>query len=283
MTRTPRALLFDLDDTLVEEEPARDAALLATAARTGRPDVDPAALATAVRSVARALWWAHPLHEFAHGIGVASWEALWARFEGQSPELAELRAWAPTFRRETWHRALRSLGIGDPGLAADLAERFPEERRAIHRAYPDVPAGLRALREDGRFRLGVLTNGLSCLQREKLRGAGLEPWFGAVVAGGDVGSRKPDPAVFDALLDRLGAGRRDALMIGNNPETDILGAREAGIEAILIVRDDLPVRDVPDAVANVTRIRDLRELVARLGVAGATAVSDRAVRRPPRA
>ena len=182
MTRRPRAVLFDLDDTLVEEEPARDAALIATARSAGRADLDPAELSTTVRRVARELWWAHPLHDFAYGIGVASWEALWARFEGDGAELATLRAWAPEYRLEAWHGALAELGVDDRALAGTLAERFPVERRRIHRRYADAEPVLRALREDGRFRLGLLTNGLSCLQREKLRGAGLGRWFDAVVA-----------------------------------------------------------------------------------------------------
>lgn len=279
MTRLPRALLFDLDDTLIEEEPARDAALAATARSAGRPDLDPDGLATAVRRVARELWWAHPLHDFAYGIGVASWEALWARFEGDAPELAALRAWAPEYRAAAWRGALRELGVDDRALAAKLAERFPIERRRIHRRYPDVEPALRALRDDGRFRLGLVTNGLSCLQREKLRGAGLEAWFDAVVAGGDVGSRKPAREVFDAVLGRLDSDPGDACMLGNNPETDIRGALDAGVDAILIARDGTPPRAVPDDLADVPVVTDLYELTARLGVT----ISDRGSARPPRA
>ncbi len=279
MTRAPRALLFDLDDTLIEEEPARDAALVATARSAGRSGLDPRALAAEVRRVARVVWWDHPLHDFAYGIGVASWEALWARFEGDGPELTALRAWAPEYRATVWQGALEAFGIDDRALAGALAERFPVERRRIHRSFPDVVPALRALREDGRFRLGLVTNGLSCLQREKLRGAGLERWFDAVVAGGDVGSRKPAHEVFDAILRLLRSDPGDAWMIGNNPETDIRGALDAGIDATWIVRDGIPPREAPGGLDGVPVIGDLHALIGRLGVT----ISGPGSVRPPRA
>jgi putative hydrolase of the HAD superfamily len=203
---------------------------------------------------------------------------LWARFEGDAPDLAALRAWAPTYRSAVWNGALAEFDVNDRALGDYLAERFPVERRAIHRPYPDVGPTLRALRDDGRFRLGLLTNGLSCLQREKLRRAELDPWFDAVVAGGDIGCRKPDTAMFDEVLARLGTARPDAWMIGNNPETDIRGARGADIEAILIVRGGLPPRDFPPGLDGVPVITDLRQLAARLGVT----ISGRECSRRPR-
>jgi len=267
VNRRPRLLIFDLDDTLIEEEPARDAALRATAGALAARGVDADRVAAAVRRRARELWWGHPLHDWAYGIGVASWEALWARFEGEAPQLTALRAWAPEFRRESWRRALADLGLADADLAGRLAERFPEIRRRHHRAHDDAEPTLRALRADGRFRLGLLTNGLSCLQREKLRGAGLDAYFDAVVAGGDVGRRKPDRQVFDRVLADLGGAADEALMVGNNPETDIAGALAAGLDAVLIERDGVPPRQAPPELAAVPRVRGLAEVARRVGVA----------------
>lgn len=266
MTTVPLALIFDLDDTLVEEEPARDAALLATARLAASAGADPERVREAVRRRARELWWDHPLHAFAHGIGVSSWEALWARFEGDHPSLAALRAWAPTYRELAWRRALEDEGVADRALAGSLAERFRVERRGRQRAFPDAVPTLEALRADGRFRLAVLTNGLSCLQREKLAGAGLEGYFDVVVAGGDVGSRKPRTDVYEHVLDRLRTGRDRALMIGNNPETDIAGAVEAGIEAILVRRPGVPARAVPAGLLTVRVAPDVRTCARWLGV-----------------
>jgi beta-phosphoglucomutase-like phosphatase (HAD superfamily) len=66
------------------------------------------------------------------------------------------------------------------GLAAELAERFPRERRERHAAYPDVEPALRSAHEY--CRMAVVTHGPAALQREKLSGAGLLGYFDGVIA-----------------------------------------------------------------------------------------------------
>ena len=76
--RRIRAVLFDLDDTLVVEEPAAAAAFLATAeVAAERHDLDADALARSARSRARDLWRAGPAYEYGEAtLGMSSWEAL---------------------------------------------------------------------------------------------------------------------------------------------------------------------------------------------------------------
>jgi putative hydrolase of the HAD superfamily len=225
----PRALLFDLDDTLVLEEPAAVAAFEATARAV--PGVDSARLAVTARSHARTLWYAAPTHPFCRAIGISSWEGLWCRFEGDGEELAALRAWAPAYRREAWAHALADQGIDDPALATELGERFAAERRARHHTFEDVPAALDALA--GRP-MALVTNGASCLQREKLAASGLGARFGAVVVSGDLGIGKPDGAIFQHALALLGAD--EGVMVGDSLDRDIDGALAAGLDAIWINR-----------------------------------------------
>ena len=166
-------------------------------------------------------------------IGISSWEGLWCRFEGAGAELRELRAWAPEFRREAWARALADQGLDDPTLAAELGERFGEERRALGDPFPDAPL-LADLHE--RHRLALVTNGAACLQREKLERSGLAAHFDAVVVSGDLGIGKPDPAVFRHALSLVGVEPADAVMIGDTVERDIDGALALGLRAVWINR-----------------------------------------------
>jgi len=138
------ALLFDLDETLVVEEPAAVAAFEATARLA--TDADPVALAPA-RTRARELWYATPVHGYSGRIGIASWEGLWCRFDGDDPELRWLRDWAPEYRCEAWRLALAEQGIDDVALAARLGERSTAERRARHEVFADVIPALRRLRD----------------------------------------------------------------------------------------------------------------------------------------
>lgn len=128
-----RALLFDLDDTLMVEESAAAAAFEATAGLASeRCNIDPGALASGARSRARELWYAAPAHGYCMRVGISSWEGLWCRFEGEGSDVRALRERSPTYRREAWRLALADQGVDDAGLAEELAERFPTERRARH-------------------------------------------------------------------------------------------------------------------------------------------------------
>ena len=140
-------------------------------------------------------------HPYCRRVGISSWEGLWCRFEGE--ELDGLRRWAPEYRREAWRRALADQGVDDRALAEELGERFGIERRARHEVFADVPAALAA----AGVPLALVTNGASCLQREKLAGSGLADRFDAVVVSGDLGVGKPDASVFRHALSLLGARR----------------------------------------------------------------------------
>jgi putative hydrolase of the HAD superfamily len=248
----PGALLFDLDDTLVPEEASALAAFAATARLA--PAADAARLAPDARAHARALWRAAPTYPYCKRIGISSWEALWCRFEGDDETMCELRDWAPAFRRTAWARALADQGIDDPALAEELGERFGVERRQLRAPFPDASL-LADLRD---HRLVLVTNGASCLQREKLEASGLAGHFDAVVVSGDVGVGKPDPAVFRHALDLVGASPDDAVMIGDTLERDIDGAVAAGLRAVWINRFGAPARP------GVTAITSLDELPALL-------------------
>ena len=53
----------------------------------------------------------------------------------------------------------------------------------------------------------------------------------------ELGAAKPDPAIFRAALERLGAAAEDAVHVGDSVEHDVAGARAAGLEAILVARN----------------------------------------------
>lgn len=242
-------LLFDLDDTLVVEDAAATAALRATAERV--PGVDAAALAASVRTRARELWNASPIHPYCLRLGISSSEGLWCRFETHGA----LAAWAPEYRREAWARALADHGIEDRDLATELGERFGVERRARHELLPGATDVLDEL--SNRHRLALVTNGAACLQREKLRASGLADHFEAVIVSEDLGSGKPDPAPFIAALEALGADPSDAWMIGDSLERDVHGALAAGLRAVWLNPEGSPGGHQP-------QIRSLAELPALL-------------------
>lgn len=264
MART-LALLFDLDDTLVEDAAPTEEAFLATCALAqGRRGLEPRVLARAVRHRARELWQAAPTIAYCRAIGISSAEGLRARFLGEDSSLAALRAWAPEYRQAAWSGALAELGVRDDILAAELARRFVAERGARNRVFPEVPPLLAALRPD--YKLAIVTNGAPDLQREKIAGAGLAARVDAIVVSGEIGAGKPDPRPFAVALAALGIGADAALVVGDSLERDIAGARAAGVRGIWLDRDGRS-RGQDDAVP-VPCIGDLRELLVLLRGAG---------------
>lgn len=246
-------LLFDLDETLMVEEPAAVAAFQATARRAAADhEVDVAALAVAARARARELWRAAPTYDYCRRVGLSSWEGLWCRYAGEDPEMQRLRDWAPIYRREAWRLALADQSIDDDGLAEELGERFGAERRARYEVFPDAEATLREL--SGTYVLGLVTNGASCLQRDKLRASGLGGYFKVVVVSGDVGVAKPDASVFQRAL--AGSPAQRAVMVGDSVEKDVHGALAVGLGAVWVNRAGRPR---PDGL-EVPEVRSLSEL-----------------------
>jgi putative hydrolase of the HAD superfamily len=120
------------------------------------------------------------------------------------------------------------------------------------RAYPEVPDVLARLRAGG-ARLAVVSNWDVSLH-DVLERTGLRPLVDAVVISAELGVAKPDPAIFRAALDRLGAAADSAVHVGDSLEHDVAGARAAGLEAVLVARNGAAAPDGVRTVASLTEL-----------------------------
>ncbi len=257
-----KAVLFDLDNTLLLEDEATDRALLAAAEiAQERLGLSATRLAAAAARAADELFRAAPVFAYADAIGVSGGEALWGGFAGEAAGLRALQAFAPGFRLRVWSAALQGLRV-DPEaaglLAPRLADAFILARTAGQLEDPAAAEVVAAL--GAGYRLALVTNGAPDVQRAKLAGTSLATRFSAIVISGDLGVGKPDPAPVRAALQALGVAPEEAAMVGDSSARDVAAARAAGVYAILLERgalgDDGPR---PDA-----RISGLRELPALL-------------------
>jgi putative hydrolase of the HAD superfamily len=80
--------------------------------------------------------------------------------------------------------------------------------------------------------VGVVTNNVALEQRQKISACGFEPFLDVIVISEEAGVQKPDPRIFEIALSRLERAPEDAVMVGNAWETDIAGARAAGIRPV---------------------------------------------------
>jgi putative hydrolase of the HAD superfamily len=259
-----RALLLDLDETLMVEEPAAVASFEAAAeVAAAQRDIDPARLALDARTRARELWSAAPTHAYCKRVGISSWEGLWCRFESEGHEVRALREWFPTYRREAWRLALADQGLDDPLLAEELGEHFARERRDRHEVFSDAEEALRQFR--GSYPLALVTNGAACLQREKFAASNLSDFFEVVVVSADVGAAKPDASIFEHALSQLGATPDRAVMVGDSIPKDIDGALAAGLEAVWLNRGGEATPADRDELVEIETLSDLPAVLGRLG------------------
>ena len=86
------------------------------------------------------------------------------------------------------------------------------------------------------YRMHMTSNGFHEVQYKKLEACGLRDYFDMIILSEDAGVNKPSPLYFDYALRQSGASRETTLMIGDNLQTDILGAMNAGFDAMLFNR-----------------------------------------------
>lgn len=83
------------------------------------------------------------------------------------------------------------------------------------------------------YKLHIITNGFREVQHKKMESSGIMKYFSTITTSEDVGVKKPHPQIFEVALDRAAAKIEGSIMIGDNFEADILGARDFGMPAIL--------------------------------------------------
>ena len=86
------------------------------------------------------------------------------------------------------------------------------------------------------YRMHMTSNGFHEVQYKKLEASGLRQYFDTIILSEDAGANKPSRLFFDYALKRSGASADTTLMIGDNLQTDIMGALNAGIDAMLFNR-----------------------------------------------
>jgi putative hydrolase of the HAD superfamily len=167
-----------------------------------------------------------------------------------------------------WFVLMRSLLL-EAGVKAERAEGLLQSLRAIHEDFyfwrnvpADVPTALARARDAG-IRIGVVSNSEGKLQSVFER-VGLLPWFEVVVDSHLEGVAKPDPAIFQIALTRLGVAAERAIYAGDLPEIDLVGAHAAGMHGVLVdALDSYRARpDLPRVVSVAQLVDELLQLPA---------------------
>lgn len=156
-----------------------------------------------------------------------------------------------------FRETLARFGVKENGLAAALGREYLERCPRKSLLMPGARQVLDQVR--GRFKLHIITNGFDEVQGVKLKSSGIEPFFDVVLTSEKAGAPKPDARIFSEAIRRSGASKRECLMIGDNAETDMAGARNAGWHQV-----HYAAATDPDALAT-HRITHWNELLPLLG------------------
>jgi 2-haloalkanoic acid dehalogenase type II len=119
------------------------------------------------------------------------------------------------------------------GLAELLYNKIDKEDTA--KPYPEAFGVLKRLRARG-FKLGLITNTYYQSMAAIEKKYSIERRFDASVKSYEIGLIKPDPRIFYLMLQRLGLGSNEAVMVGNSLKSDVQGAEKVGIMGVLVDR-----------------------------------------------
>ena len=167
--------------------------------------------------------------------------------------------WSPEKEQEPFIRfqeiILAEAGVKLPrDMVLKLLKRFKQlVEGATWVLYDDVLPTVKALKQRGLI-LGLISN--LYIGRA---GAGLDPYLDLVVTAKEAGAGKPEPPIFRLALERAGVNASEAVYVGDQYQTDVVGARGVGIAPILIDRYDL----MPE-VSDCPRIHSLAEVAQYL-------------------
>ena len=139
------------------------------------------------------------------------------------------------FFAEYERRVLRGCGVEVSLKQADEIWRAVREIPYHMARYDDVLPAMDLLKQQG-YTLGIISN-MNAPGDELAESLGLTPCLDLVVTSGEVGLEKPHPPIFHEALRRAGVDADDAVHVGDQLSSDVNGARNVGIQPILLDRD----------------------------------------------
>ena len=150
-------------------------------------------------------------------------DRYWARYHNGIVTKEQLR-------HARFYDALKEFGVKDAALAEKMAESYLAISPLMTALFPDAMEVLAYLQ--GKYKLHLITNGFAEVQWIKIERSGLKPFFEHIIISEEVGTQKPDKAIFELAMNRAATHADECIMIGDNYNTDIVGAQNAGMDQV---------------------------------------------------
>lgn len=201
-------------------------------------------------------------HKYGYNRFFSSFDHFYQLYQKRNIELWEEygqgRVTKEELNRQRFLYPLEQVGKGD----ASLAQRFSDDFFAVIPTKKKLIPHAREVLDylSGRYNLYILSNGFQELQCHKMRSSGIDGYFRRVVLSDDIGVLKPHAPIFHFALSATQSQLEDSLMIGDNWENDVAGARAVGMHQVFFDverRANLPFEPT-------YHITDLKELLTFL-------------------
>lgn len=175
-------------------------------------------------------------------------EKMWERYRKGFIKVDELR----------WKRfwlTLLDFRIGDENLAKEMAVHFLDLLPTRTALFPGTIELLDYL-VNKKYELHLITNGFEKTQHSKLQYSGIAKYFIEVITSEGSNSLKPHKEIFDYALQKAKADSKHSIMIGDDPEVDIKGAMNAGIDQVYVNHIEKKIDFTPTYI--VTSLQELK-------------------------
>ncbi|MFI5204098.1 MAG: YjjG family noncanonical pyrimidine nucleotidase [Flavobacteriales bacterium] len=170
---------------------------------------------------------------------------MWGQYRQQHITKEQLRV-------GRFEEALRQVNVNNNMLAEKISTRYLQLSPYKTHLFPGTHEVLAYLKT--KYTLALVTNGFNEVQYVKIKESGIHPYFHAVVTSEEAGVQKPHKDIFHRACSKIMLPPEDCIMIGDNWEADMEGAKNAGLQRIHFDPDKTARHTVEN------RIYDLREL-----------------------
>lgn len=154
---------------------------------------------------------------------------------------------------ERFSHPLRFAGLHNKSFARLLNIQFLQIMPTKTKLIPHAEEVLEELRAHN-YGMTIVSNGFRDVQYDKLRNSGLIHYFDTIVLSEEVGFMKPDGRFFQYALQKSTTHINEVLLIGDNYEADIVGARQFGIDALHFDRNSENKNKQPQVITNLKEI-----------------------------
>jgi putative hydrolase of the HAD superfamily len=169
-------------------------------------------------------------------LGITSLELFKGKYSGINKMLWSLYLEGEIIKEklnlQRFNLTLEAFGIRNMMLANAMADDYVEMSPLKTNLFPHAMETLEYLY--GHYKLHIITNGFDEVQFKKLERSGMKRFFDKVVTSEEAGAMKPKEKIFHYALNKAEAIANESLMIGDEIEIDLLGARAVGLDQMFV-------------------------------------------------